>query len=282
MAHMIVSNPAAPGQPDRFLVRDITGANPRSLGVAVTPGGVHPNTTSASNLVALTAHQVDMRDVTWTHGVDTVLSVTSWNLARDGPMTCIVCDTRRDATTAGNAAQCATCYAHYQATVFAANEQHVELKDTGNPATGVGVFVRPGSHIRIGTALGQYIGEISKLPGTRVRAQKIPRSDYEVDFPRAFKIDAATAGGWVRFVNHDCCYNCEFQPRLIGTRLCVVLEAIANIPAGREITVNYGGPWFKDRGYKCKCTHIQAPRPGAGHAVYSFKGAQIEPVGENP
>ncbi len=67
-------------------------------------------------------------------------------------------------------------------------------------------------------------------------------------------IDAEYCGNISRFFNHSCDAYCVFSERRYKRRMAMVVIATQTIPAGKEITVDYG----KDFGFKCGCGHCAA------------------------
>lgn len=67
-------------------------------------------------------------------------------------------------------------------------------------------------------------------------------------------IDARRRGNWTRFINHSCEAHCEFRMRRVGGMRIMVIEAVINIEAGVELTVNYGSDYYgRDTKKICYC-----------------------------
>jgi len=85
-------------------------------------------------------------------------------------------------------------------------------------------------------------------------------------------VDAEVGGGIARFVNHSCNALCTFEERKFVTSgqrtisAAMVIVAAADIPAGSEVTVDYGDDlWFW-----CQCSSVrcrnQKPAPVTTHS----------------
>jgi SET domain-containing protein len=67
-------------------------------------------------------------------------------------------------------------------------------------------------------------------------------------------IDARRAGNWTRFINHSCDSRADFRVCRVGGMRVMVIEASRNIPAGVELTVNYGEECYgKESRNVCFC-----------------------------
>ena len=110
---------------------------------------------------------------------------------------------------------------------------------------GTGGFAR--RDIPAGTRLLEYVGEkISKAESLR---------RCEADNPFIFTLDDQTdvdgdvAANPARFLNHSCAPNCEAE--VADGRIWI--ESLKFIPAGEEVTFNYGFDLDDYREYPCRC-----------------------------
>ena len=112
--------------------------------------------------------------------------------------------------------------------------------------------------IRKGRRIIEYTGE-------RISDDEADRryNDDAMDNPHTFLftvgpgtvIDGARGGNEARFINHSCDPNCE----AVITDGRIYIDALRNIPLGRELTFDYQlerqGRWRKDfeTRYACRC-----------------------------
>ncbi len=106
------------------------------------------------------------------------------------------------------------------------------------------------AHVPIpeGTTIVEYVGErIDKLESAR-RCQDgnpfifIINDDWDIDG----SVDSNPA----RFLNHSCTPNCEARQDEEGR---IWIEALLDIPAGEELSFNYGYDIAEWRDYPCAC-----------------------------
>jgi uncharacterized protein len=110
---------------------------------------------------------------------------------------------------------------------------------------GTGVFTR--TPIPNGKRILEYVGErISKTESVRRCEQGNP---YIFSVSDEFDLDGNVDWNPARFINHSCSPNCEAQ--LIRKRIWMV--ALEPIPAGAELTFNYGYDLDEYKDYPCRC-----------------------------
>jgi hypothetical protein len=110
---------------------------------------------------------------------------------------------------------------------------------------GMGVFAR--CPMKSGTLVIEYLGQkISKSESLRRCA-----GDNRFIFAVSEEFDLDGDVGWnpAKFVNHSCAPNCEAE--VIDGRVWIV--ACREIPAGEEITFNYGYDLDNYRDHPCRC-----------------------------
>lgn len=98
----------------------------------------------------------------------------------------------------------------------------------------------------------EYIGEYT---GTlRRRNLFFPNiNDYCFMYPRewislkAFTIDSKTQGNYTRFINHSDYPNCESVAVFHGGIYHIIFRAIQDIPAGTQLTYDYGDVYWNRR-----------------------------------
>jgi hypothetical protein len=72
--------------------------------------------------------------------------------------------------------------------------------------------------------------------------------------PSCVLVDAQRTGSWTRFINHSCQSLCFFYPCRVGEMRYMAVLAGKRIPAGVELTVDYGeGYYGKDTDKVCHC-----------------------------
>ncbi|KAL4901536.1 hypothetical protein BDW74DRAFT_170209 [Aspergillus multicolor] len=119
------------------------------------------------------------------------------------------------------------------------------------PKTGTGVRALYAFKRR--DILGQFVGEIQPpdYEGDEVYALSLV-SKINLDKALAV-ISPKQYGNWTRYIAHSCNASCEFVPRTIGKYIVMTVEALADIAAGEDITVNYGMEYWADKKYACEC-----------------------------
>jgi hypothetical protein len=67
-------------------------------------------------------------------------------------------------------------------------------------------------------------------------------------------IDSERKGNWTRFINHSCSPHAVFRMRRVGNTKIMTIEVIRPVPAGAELTVNYGMEYYGMDSLKiCQC-----------------------------
>lgn len=128
----------------------------------------------------------------------------------------------------------------------------VEIRDTGNPNLGFGVYVRPKAAIKSGQILGEYVGEL--VPTNIDR-----KSDYRFDISRFVAIDSEAYGNWTRFMNHHCDFNVDSIRTQVGGRAAIVFQANRDIGPNEEVLIYYGEQYFSSAGVQCYCSVSTKP-----------------------
>jgi SET domain-containing protein len=126
-----------------------------------------------------------------------------------------------------------------------------------SPIHGWGVFAT--TFIKAGTRIIEYRGErISREEANRRYARKLTQTTHTFLFilDEHTVLDGGRFGNLARYINHSCEPNCE---SLQDSRGRVFIEAIADIPPGVELTMDYhlqvadGNPDTWRRDYPCYC-----------------------------
>ena len=126
----------------------------------------------------------------------------------------------------------------------------------GNSAIhGRGVYAR--ATIPDGTPVIEYTGErITKTESKRREVQRRERlrrggdgSVYIFDLNRRHDLDGRTRRNIARLINHSCTPNCRIE--VIRGRVWIV--ARREIPAGAELTFDYGFSFTEWRLHPCRC-----------------------------
>jgi hypothetical protein len=120
---------------------------------------------------------------------------------------------------------------------------------------GSGVYARVA--IPDGTRIIEYIGErITKAEAKRREDQRLERQRqggddcvYIFDLNRRYDLDGRTSRNIARLINHSCAPNCRSET----TRGHVWIKAIRDIPAGAELTFDYGYAYDQWRHHPCRC-----------------------------
>ncbi|KAI9887903.1 MAG: hypothetical protein M1823_000291 [Watsoniomyces obsoletus] len=137
------------------------------------------------------------------------------------------------------AAQCDTCEDLW-------TNPLIEIFESGD---GRGRGVRALEVLHHGDALGEYIGSIEPRIGN-------PDTVYAMSIQPAFcefgVISAARVGNWIRYVNHSCDYNTQFETAWSRGRYRIFLVAVRKIQPLEELTVDYGSGYWEG-GRFCLC-----------------------------
>ena len=114
-----------------------------------------------------------------------------------------------------------------------------------SPIHGFGGFAKAG--IAKGTRVIEYVGErISKSESLR---KCEGNNEFIFSLNDEQDLDGDVAWNPARLLNHSCAPNCEAE--LQEDRIWIV--ATRDIPAGEEITFNYGYDLEDYRDYPCRC-----------------------------
>jgi uncharacterized protein len=114
------------------------------------------------------------------------------------------------------------------------------------PQIGYGTFTR--KPLKKWGFIGEYTGLL------RRRNLFFPNiNDYCFMYPRAwlafkaFTIDSERYGNFTRFINHSDCPNCESVSVFQNGIFHIIFRAIQEIPAGEELTYDYGNIYWNRR-----------------------------------
>ena len=120
---------------------------------------------------------------------------------------------------------------------------------------GRGVYAR--RDIPDGTLVIEYVGErITKAESRRrelERRKRVQRGEEGIvtifDLNERFDLDGRGDDNVARFINHSCRPNCQAEQR----RGRIWIVARRDIPAGAELTFDYGFPYREWRLHPCRC-----------------------------
>ena len=120
---------------------------------------------------------------------------------------------------------------------------------------GRGVYAR--TSIPDGTRIIEYRGErITKAEARRREDQRLARQArgaddcvYIFEINRRYDLDGRTKGNVARLINHSCAPNCRAEN--IAGRIWII--ARRDIPAGTELTFDYGYGYQEWRNHPCRC-----------------------------
>ncbi|KAF1915685.1 hypothetical protein BDU57DRAFT_427624, partial [Ampelomyces quisqualis] len=172
--------------------------------------------------------------------------------------------------------RCQHTFKDWRATM-ASWQDYFELRET----TGRGIGVYTKKAFRRGDILGYYAGEV--MPD----CLNHDNNDYLMDVPLDFEfasrrssssswqsgsenqassstadlaadaaiiIDGRLKGNWTRFINHSCDSHACFKSCRVGDMRIMAVCAVKAIPAGVELTVDYGKGYYGPQTKKiCKC-----------------------------
>ena len=65
-------------------------------------------------------------------------------------------------------------------------------------------------------------------------------------------IDAGPMGNYTRFINHSCMENCETRKIEVNR---IMFVAVKDIEKGKELSLNYGKDYFKNKTCLCNETN---------------------------
>lgn len=108
-----------------------------------------------------------------------------------------------------------------------------------------------------GTRIIEYVGErITKAEALKREQQRLERarrggdgSVYVFELNQRYDLDGRMSHNVARFINHSCAPNCRSET--VGGR--VWIKAIRDIPAGAELTFDYGYGYSEWRLHPCRC-----------------------------
>ena len=126
---------------------------------------------------------------------------------------------------------------------------------------GRGVYAR--ELIPDGTPVIEYTGErITKAEAARRETQRLARqrrggddSVYVFNLTRRHDLDGRTRRNVARLINHSCAPNCRIEV----TRGRVWITARRDIPAGAELTFDYGFAFAEWPLHPCRCGSPRCP-----------------------
>ena len=126
---------------------------------------------------------------------------------------------------------------------------------------GRGVYAR--QLIPDGTHVIEYTGErITKAEALRREAQRLARqrhggddSVYIFNLNRRHDLDGRTRQNVARLINHSCAPNCRFET--IRGRIWIITRR--DIPAGDELTFDYGFSFTEWPLHPCRCGGRRCP-----------------------
>ena len=109
---------------------------------------------------------------------------------------------------------------------------------------GLGLYTR--TPIEAGEFVIEYTG--AKIP-TKVADGMPTKYLFEID--EEWTIDGSSRDNIARYVNHSCAPNCEADVR--DGR--IFFEAVRDIEAGEELSIDYGEEYFDEfiKPFGCKC-----------------------------
>ena len=121
--------------------------------------------------------------------------------------------------------------------------------DVKRSTAGLGLFA--GEAIKKGATIIEYIGEKITADEANKRGGK-----YLFEINSRWTIDGTTRKNTARYINHACDPNCEAENR--GGRIFITAKRA--IPAGEELTYNYGEEYFDEhiKPNGCRCASCVA------------------------
>ncbi|MFT3783149.1 MAG: SET domain-containing protein-lysine N-methyltransferase [Nibricoccus sp.] len=120
---------------------------------------------------------------------------------------------------------------------------------------GQGVYAR--RDIPDGTRIVEYTGQrITKAESRRREQQRLERQKrggddcvYIFDLNKKYDLDGRSTRNVARLINHSCSPNCRAE----NIRGHIWIIARRNIPAGEELTFDYGFPLAEWHLHPCRC-----------------------------
>ncbi len=110
---------------------------------------------------------------------------------------------------------------------------------------GTGAFAR--RHIPCGTRVIGYVGERIGKQESLKRCEG--NNEYIFSLNDSEDLDGNVPWNPARFINHSCSPNCEAE--LADDSIWII--ATRDIPAGGEVTFNYGYDLHEYKDYPCRC-----------------------------
>jgi hypothetical protein len=110
---------------------------------------------------------------------------------------------------------------------------------------GTGGYAR--KDLTAGTRIIEYVGEKITKSEALVRCEA--NNEYIFTLDDEFDLDGNVPWNPARFINHSCAPNCEAEVE--AGRIMIV--ALRDIPAGEELTFNYGYDLEDYREHPCRC-----------------------------
>jgi len=111
--------------------------------------------------------------------------------------------------------------------------------------------------IKKGDFVNEYVGELIDDEECKRRLEMAHDNDisnfYFLTIEKDRIIDAGPKGNFSRFMNHSCDPNIETQKWIVNGDVRVGLFAVADIPAGTELTFNYNLDCLSNERAICKC-----------------------------
>lgn len=126
-----------------------------------------------------------------------------------------------------------------------------EVRD-GRPGTGLGLYAK--QPIKTGEFILEYTGR--KIPTVIADDSD---SAYLFEINNDWTIDGPPEINPAGYINHDCFPNTESD--VVDGR--IIIEAIKDIAAGEELTIDYGDEYFDEfiRPHGCKCASCEKGLP---------------------
>jgi SET domain-containing protein len=121
----------------------------------------------------------------------------------------------------------------------------VQVRVGPSRIAGKGLFAT--QEIKKGTRIIQYIGE--KIPKSASEERLDDDNAYIMYLNTRYDIDGKTRQNRARYINHSCDPNCALD----NTGRAIWIVAIRDIPAGEELSYDYGFAPAECAEYPCNC-----------------------------